>query len=53
MLKCKICGTEFPAIKEGITLREITERSDCQVLSVQMTKKKFMILLTVQSAAVK
>lgn len=27
MLKCKICGTEFPAIKERLTLREIiTER---------------------------
>lgn len=51
MLKCKICGTEFPAIKERLTLREIMGKPDCQVLSVQTMKKRFMTLLTARCVA--
>ena len=53
MLNVMFAEQSFRRLKKDITFAEMEEKSDYQQLSVQMMKKKFMILLTVQCVAVK
>ena len=50
MLKCKICGTEFPAIKERHYIARDNSRTGAVAVISKDEEKKYMTLTTVLCA---